>query len=201
MVSLLRPCAVQVEVPSWRVFTRTITMCWPTTKIVLQLSGLSSMSPELLPNTFMTPDTRQVGKQFYCQSYGVEKHNLRHGLQKMRNWGTLVNWTLLLVPHFPSWNEDLCKTENAELRKQRNCDNSNFFVSSAFSKSENCTENRTSLLVPHFPCWYLDFLNTENAEPNIDLLDLLVSLVPILVPLFRFSVDPNLRSFIKVIFQ
>ena len=161
MVSLLRPCAVQVEVPSWRVFTRTIIMCWPTTKIVLQLSGLSSMSPELLPNTFMTPDTRQVGKQFYCQSYGVEKHNLRHGLQKTRNWGTLVNW---------SWNEDLCKTENAELgnwsRKQRNCDNSNFFVSSAFSKSENCMENWISLLVPHFTCWYLDFLNTENAEPT-----------------------------------
>ena len=89
------------------------------------------------------------------------KHNLRHGLQKTRNWGTLVNWT---------WNEDLCKTENAELgnwsRKQRNCDNSNFFVSSAFSKSENCMENWISLLVPHFTCWYLDFLNTENAEPT-----------------------------------
>ena len=73
MVSLRRPCAVPVEVPSWRVFTRTITMCWPTTKIVLQHSGLNSMSPELLPNTFMTPDTRQVGKQFYCQIVRVEK--------------------------------------------------------------------------------------------------------------------------------
>ena len=113
------------------------------------------------------------------------KHNLRHGLQIMRNWGTLVNWPLMLVPHFPSKNEDLCKTENAELRnwsrKQRNCD-------------------KLFLLVPHFPSWNLDFLNTENAEPTTSIY-YLVSLAPRLVPLFQFFVDPNLRSFIKVIFQ
>ena len=101
MVSLRRPCAVPVEVPSWRVFTRTITMCWPTTKIVPQHSGLNSMSPELLPNTFMTPDTRQVGKQFYCQKR-LKKHRRSTKNAKLRKFRNFE--------YFKFFN-----TENAEL--------------------------------------------------------------------------------------